>query len=332
MYYSNYSNSRPGSRYYPISSSSGYSRSRFDDDTSDQMEYLSSRHGCSERSHRAWNHSTHGGRSADVSRSIQATRSSRYGYGYISSQSSRDSIRIDHDSYHRDYHRVLGFSRSRAPTRASTVYPDDSISNTGRRPCRHRDARTRGRPVALVGHRSHRVFEQYPATLLSTSSREHSHSSRTFDSGPTYRYVPPTRGGEREPEVESNISSSSIIHPFAYDDSGRTRARHPPSRYQVSETSRRSRRSDAPPPESRAYYGQAVAGAYRCLASSRTTLPHRSVYGYPPPPTPVLRGRLGGNFSSISSDMEMLRTIRTWSILSIRCAQSLRSLLISKLT
>ena len=150
------------------------------------------------------------------------------------------------------------------------------------------------------------VFEVYPQTLRSSnSSRQHSHSFRTFDSGSMYRYVPTTRG-ETAPETASNVSSSSVAHPLAYDEPGRTHTRRPSPRYQFSETetSRRSRRSDAPSPDSRASRGEAMAGAYCSVASSRNPLRQRSVSGYLPPPTLVLRGRSRGNFSPISSDME----------------------------
>jgi hypothetical protein len=128
MYSNGYSSSRSSSRYYPVSSVSGYPGShRFDDGLSDQVEYLPSRHRCSERSHRDRNQYTLGGtyqrRSTDASRSRQGssrrtTYSSGYGTSYISSQDSMDR----------------GHLRTRASTRASTVYPGDSISNTGRRP------------------------------------------------------------------------------------------------------------------------------------------------------------------------------------------------------
>jgi len=301
MYSSSYSSNRSGSRYYPVSSSSGYPESRFDEDPSDQ-EYLSSRHGRNEHSHRVRNQSTRDGRSTDASGSRRTTHSSGYGSSYVSSRPSGDSGRMDRGGDYQDYSRVAGSSRSRVPTRVSTVYPGDSISNTGRRPPRQRDAEIRGRSVAPVGRQS--VFEVYPQTPRSSnSSRQQSHSSRVFDSGPTYRYVPTTRSG-MAPEVASNVSSSSVAHPFASDDSGRTHTWHPPPRYQFSETSRRSRRSDAPSPDSRASYDRAAAGAHRSVASSRTPLPQRSVYGYPPPPTPVLHGRPGETFYSISSRME----------------------------
>ena len=309
MYSSSYSGSRPGSRYYPVSSSSGYSGSRFDDETSDQMEYCSSRHRRSERSHRVRNQSSDGGRSTDASRSRHgasrhSTHVSGYGSSYVSSRSRGNSARIGEGAHYQDYSRVAGFSRCRAPSRASTIYPDDSVSNTGRRPHHQRDAEVRDRSVASAGHCSHRIFEGYPPTLpRSTSSHQHSHSSRTFDSGPTYRYVPSTRS-EMATGGASNLSSSSVTHPFAYDSSGRTHTWHPSPHYQFSDSSHRSRRSAAPSPEPRASYGQAGAGAYRSMASSRMRLPRGSVGGYSPPPTPMLRGRSGGNFSSISSAME----------------------------
>lgn len=184
------------------------------------------------------------------------------------------------------------------------MYPDDSVSNTGRRPHHQRDAEVRGRSVIPAGHCSHRIFEGYPPTVPpSTSSCQHSHSSRTFDSRLTYRYVPPTRS-EMSAGGASSVSSSSVTHPFAYDSSGRTHTWHPKPHYQFSDSSHRSRRSAAPSPEPRASYGEAGAGAYRSTASSRTGFPRGSVDGYSPPPTPVLRGRSGGNFSSISSAME----------------------------
>lgn len=302
MYSSSYSSNRSGSRYYPVSSSSGYlPRSRFDEDPSDQ-EYVSSRHGRNEHSHRVRNQSNHDGRSMDTSRSRRTAHSSGYGSSYVSSRPNSDSARTDRGRDYQTYSRIAGSLRSRVSTRASTVYPGDSISNTGRRPPHQRDAEIRGRSVAPVGRQS--VFEVYPQTPWSSnSSRQQSHSSRTFDSGPTYRYVPTTRSG-MAPEVASNVSSSSVAHPFAYDASGRTHTWHPPPRYQFSESSRRSRRPDAPSPDSRASYGRAAAGAHRSVASSRTPLPQRSVYGYPPPPTPVLHGRSGETFSSISSRME----------------------------
>ena len=309
MYSSSYSGSRPGSRYYPVSSSSGYSGSRFDDETSDQMEYRSSRHGRSERSHRVRNQSSDGGRSTDASRSRHgASRHSThvpgFGYSYVSSRSRGNSARIGEGAHYQDYSHVAGFSRSRAPTRASTVYPDDSISNTGRRQNHQRDAEVRGRSVTPAGHCSHRIFEGYPPTFPpSTSSRQHSHSSRTFDSGPTYRYIPPTRS-EMATGGASILFSSSVTHSFAYDSAGRTYTWHPPPHYQFSDSSHRFRRSAAPSPEPRASYGQAGAGAYRSMASSRTWFPRGSVDGYSPPPTPVLRSRSGGNFSSLSSAME----------------------------
>jgi hypothetical protein len=299
MYSNDYSSSRSSSRYYPVSPSSGYPRSRFDDGLSDQMEYLLYRHGRGERNHGARNKSVHGGtyegRSTDASRSRQGssrrtTYSSGYGSSYISSQDSMDR----------------GRSRTRAATRASTVYPGDSISNTGRRPHRQHNDETRGRSVAPVGHRSQRVTEVYPSTLPSTScyqSSRSTRSSRAFDSGPTYSYVPPSRS-RRTTEVASDVSSSSVTHPFAYDDSGRTHTWHPPPRYQTYEAGHRSRRFDEPSPESRAPYGQTGARAYRSVASSRHRLPPRPVHRYSPPPTPVLRGSSAGQFSSISSVME----------------------------
>lgn len=308
MYSSSYSSSRSGLRYYPVSSSSGYPRSRFDEDPFDQ-EYLFSRHGRNEHSNGVRNQSTHGGRSTDASRSRygvsgRTTHSSGYGSSYVPSRGTGDSARTDSGGDYQDYSRIAGSSSSRVSTRASTVHPGDSISNIGRRPHRQRDAEARSRSVAPVGHGRQSVFEVYPQTLRSSIfSRHYSHSSRTFDSGPTYRYVPRTRG-EVVPEVASNVSSSSIAHPFAYDDSGRTHTWHPPPRYQFSETGRRSRRSDAPSPDFRASHGQAAAGTYRSMASGGTRLPQRSVYGYPPLPTTVLLGRSGGNFSSISSHME----------------------------
>jgi len=290
------SSSRSSSRYYPVTSSSGYPGSRLDDGLSDQMEY---RHGRSERSHRVRNQSTHGGRhegrSTDASRSRhgasgRTTHSSGYGSGYVSSQDNMDR----------------GRSRSRAPSRASTVYPDDSISNTGRRPHRQRDTEIRNRSMASAGHRGHRVTERYPPTLPSSSSHQSSRSarsSRTYDSGPTYSYIPSSRR-ESASELASNVSSSTVTHPFAYDNTRVTHTWHPPPRYQFSEASHRSRRSAAPSPDSRASYRQAATGAYRSVSSSRTPLPPSPVYRYPPPPTPVLRGRSGGRFSSISSAME----------------------------
>lgn len=306
---SSYSDSRPGSRYYPVSSSSGYLGSRFDDETSEQMEYRSSRHGRRERSHRVRNQSSDGRRSTDASRarrgaSRHSTHVSGYGSSYVSSRSRGNSARIGDGAHYQDYSRVADFSRSRAPSRASTIYPDDSVSNTGRRPHHQRDAEVRGRSVAPAGHYSHRIFEGYSPTLSPfTSSRQHSHSSRNFDSGPTYRYVPPTRS-EMSAGGASNVSSSSVTHPFAYDSSGRTHTWHPPPHHLFPDSSHRSRRSAAPSPEPRASYGQAGAGAYRSMASSRTRLPRGSGYGSSPSPTPVLRGRSGGNFSFISSAME----------------------------
>ena len=301
MYSRSYSSSRSGSRYYPVSSSSGYPRSRFDEDPSDQ-DSLSSRHGRNEHSHRIRNQSTHGRRSTDASRSRRTTHSSGHGSSYVSSRGSDDSAGVDRGGDHRDYSSTAGSSRSRVSTRASTVYPRDSIFNTGRRPHRQRDAEIRGRSVAPVSRQS--VFEVYPQTpRSSSSSRQQSHSSRTFDSGPTYRYVPTTRSG-MAPEVASNVHSSSVAHTFAYDASGRTHIWHPPPRYQFSGTSRRSCRSDAPSPDSRASYSQTEADAYRSVARSRTPVPPSSYYEYPPPPTPVLHGRSRGNFSSISSAME----------------------------
>lgn len=158
MYSNGYSSSRSSLRYYPVSSGPGYRGSRFDDDPYDQMEYLSFRLRRNEHGHRDSGR-INAGRSADASRfrhgaAGRTTHSSGYGPGYSSSQ----------DTMNR------GRSRSRAPTRASTVYPDDSISNTGRRPHRHRDAEVRGRSVAPAGHRGQRVVEGYPPTLPSASS------------------------------------------------------------------------------------------------------------------------------------------------------------------
>lgn len=300
MYSNGYSSSRSSSRYYPVSSGSGYLGSRFVDGPSDQMEYLPSRHRRGERSHRARNLSPHGGtyegRSKDASRSrhVASRRTPNYsGYesSYISSQESIDR----------------GRSSTRASTRSSTVYPNDSISNTGRRPHRQHDAEIRRHSVAPVSHRSQRASEGIPPSFPSSSTYQRSwssRSSRTFDSGPTYSYVPSSRR-DMASEAASDVSSSSVTHPFAYDDSGRTHTWHTPPRYQNYEANRRSRRSDAPSAESTASYGQTGARAYRSVASSRTRLPPRSAYRYPrPPPTPVLRGRSGGHFSSISSAME----------------------------
>ncbi|KAM0706150.1 hypothetical protein Q7P35_006699 [Cladosporium inversicolor] len=293
MYFNSYSSRRSGSRYYPIIPGSGYLTSRFDDDASAQMEYMPSRHRRNERSHGVGSGMDER-RSADTSRSghgtsRDTTHSSGYGPSYISSRSSMDR----------------GPSRSRASTRASTVYPDDSISNIGRRPHRQRDAEIRGRSVAPTGHRGQRITEGYPPTLPSTSSRS-SRRSHTFDSGPTYTYLPPSGSGMVF-EVASNISSSSVTHPFAYDYSSMTRTWHPTPRYQFSETSHRAHRSDAPSPESRASHGQTSTSAYRSAASGRsrrTSHPSYSVCGCPPPSMPVLRCKSGGNFFSNSSAME----------------------------
>lgn len=310
MYSNGYSSRRSSSRYYPVSSGSGYPRSRSDNDSSDQMEYILSSHRRHERSQRAEDQHADGlseRQSADTSRSThrasrRTTHSSGYGSSYISSRSNTDRT-----AHHQDYPRVVSSSRSRTPTRASTVYPDDSISSAGFRTHLQRDAETRGRSAVLVDRRSHRTSEGYPPTIPSFSSHQYSRSSRnsrTFESGPTYSYVPPSRS-ERASEVNSDISSSSVTHPFAYDDSGRTHTWHPPPRYQSSESSHRSRRSTAPSSDSRVSNGQAATGACRSVASSRTPFPPRRVHGYsPPPPTPVLRGRSRSNFSSIYSAME----------------------------
>lgn len=294
-----YSSSRSSSRYYPASSGFGYPGSRFEDGPSDQMEYLPPRHRRSERSHRVRNQSTHGRtyerRSIDTSRSRQGssrrtTLSSGYSPSYIPSRESLNR----------------GRSRTRASTSTSTVYPGDSISNTGRRPGRQHSDEIRGRSVAPVSHHSQRVLEEYPPTRLSTSSYQSSRSarsSRAFDSGPTYSYVPPTRR-RAATEIASDVSSSSVTHPFAHDDSGRTHTWHPPPRYQNYEASHRARRSAAHSPDSRVSYGQLSSGAYRSVASSRTRSAPRAVHRYSRPPTPVLRGRSGGHFSSISSVMD----------------------------
>lgn len=187
------------------------------------------------------------------------------------------------------------------------MYPDDSISIAGGHPHRQSGAETRSRSVVPVGHRGQHASEGYPPSFHSTSSYQQSRStrsSRTYDSGSTYSYVPPSRSGVAS-ETASDVSSSTATHPFAYDDSGMTHTWHPPPRYQFSEASHRSRRSDAPSPDSRTTYGQTRAGTYRSAASSRTPLPPRSTHGYPPPPpTPVLYGRSRRSFSSSSSVME----------------------------
>lgn len=291
MYFNGYSSSRSSSRYYPVSSGSGYPGSRFDDDPSDQTGYLPTRHGRSERSHRTRNQSPHDGtyegRSTDASRSRhgasrRTAHSSGYGSSYISSQNGIDR----------------GRSSTRASTRESTVYPTDSISNTGRRPHRQHDTETRRRSVAPVSHRSQRASESYASSFPSSSSYQHSRSSRssrTFDSGLTYSYVPSSRRGMAS-EVASDVSSSTVTHPFAYDDSGRTHTWHPPPRYQYSESSHHSRRSARPSPHSRVSHGQASSGTYRSVASSRTSPPPRPVHRYSPPPTAVLQGKITQQF------------------------------------
>lgn len=167
---------------------------------------------------------------------------------------------------------------------------------------RERDAEIRGRSVAPNGHRSQHITEGYAPTLPSTSSRS-SRRSRTFNSGPTYTYLPPSRSGMVS-EVASNASSSTVTHTFAYDNSGVTHTWHPPPRHQFPQTSNRSSRSHAPSTDSRVSRSQAMSGAHGSVASDGTRLPPRSFYGYPPPPTPMLRGRSRSNFSSISSAME----------------------------
>lgn len=138
----------------------------------------------------------------------------------------------------------------------STVDPDHIISKTGRRPRRQRDADIRGRSTAPVSRRGQPVIKRYSPALPSISSYQYSRStrsSRTFESGPTYSYIPSSRRGPSS-ELSLNISSSTVTHPFAYDDSGMTHTWHPPPWFQFSEASHRSRRSDAPFPDSRASY------------------------------------------------------------------------------
>jgi hypothetical protein len=156
------------------------------------------------------------------------------------------------------------------------------------------------------------TMEDYPPTSYrssshaSTSYRQGSHSTRrssTSASGPSHSYASPSRR-HRAYETGSNISSSTVTHPSAYDDSRATHTWHPPPRYQSSEASRHTHRSDAPSAGSRISYGRSAYGPHCSVPSDGSLLPPCHVHGYPPPPRPVLRARQGGNFSFIYSVME----------------------------
>ena len=287
--------------------------SRFDGYPAHQDEYLRSRHRHDERS-RATSSRTSEGRSTHATRSRHGSsrhvdQTTGYGSGYGSSRRSADR---GTSVYSHELPHVGRRSQSSAATRASTLYPGDSISNAGRRPHRQTDAEGRGYSRASSQHYRQPTMEEYPpfscrnSMYASTSSRQGSHSTRhssTFASGPSHGYASPSRS-HRTYETGSNVSSSTVTHPFAYDDSRATHIWYPPPRYNSSEASRRSRRSYAPPAESRTSYSRSAYGPHCSVASDGTLLPPCHVHGYPLPPTPVLRGTQGGSFSSIYSVME----------------------------
>jgi len=134
--------------------------------------------------------------------------------------------RIHRDDTSQDHARVNRSSRSRAPTRASTLYPDDSISNAnGNRrthlPYRFEDCHQHG-------------TGGYPPTLpnnsgYGTGSRHDSRGTRrscTLNSGPAYGYISSSRS-QMAPDMASRVSSSTVTHPFAYDAAGVTHTWHP---------------------------------------------------------------------------------------------------------
>jgi len=136
----------------------------------------------------------------------------------------RERIHRAHTS--QDHARVNRSSRSRAPTRASTLYPDDSISNAnGNRrthlPYRFEDCHQHG-------------TGGYPPTLpnnsgYGTGSRHDSRGTRrscTLNSGPAYGYISSSRS-QMAPDMASRVSSSTVTHPFAYDAAGVTHTWHP---------------------------------------------------------------------------------------------------------
>jgi hypothetical protein len=268
----------------------------FDDYLAHQSEHPgeSHRHGSN---HRARNHitssRTNEGRSDHASRSRHdAGRPVDYGSSYISSRRTADRAVPDHSTGNQDHSHMDRRSRSRAPTRASTVYPDDSISNVDRRSYHQRDIETRGYSRAPSdGHRQPTMEGYLPTPshsfmYSSLSSREKSSSTRRYsamDLGPMYGYASLSRS-QRTHETPSNVSSSTVTHPSAYDTSGMTHTWHPPRRYQATEASHRSRRSAAPSVESRTSYGQSFFGTHCSVSSCGTPLPPCSVHGYPPPP------------------------------------------------
>lgn len=241
---------------------------------------------------------------------------SRYGSSYISGtyapRSGFSRSRFDNDDFEpayqsrsghrredrdrdrghdRDYERerMNHDARSRASARASTVYPEDSISSADYRPRRHRETRreedwTRSR---TDDHRrtSRRDSDHRPSETRHRRSPSVTHPFAT-DGTATWTYHPPTmtEGTPSVPDAPSRHrsrrhSSDYGNHPHAYDSAPtyRTEPRRRPSRterdYQSTTTDSRYRRSEAPSAESR--------------PSRRDTMGPPTL----PPTLPPLRGR-----------------------------------------
>lgn len=181
-----------------------------------------------------------------------------------------------------DYDRLSRPAFSRASARQSTIYPNDSISQGGYHPRRHREREleTRGRSRGPANDRRQRYIDDYPSTVPSkrssrsvhrpASSRQrspsvtHAFALDALDPRPTWTYVPATRK-----------SDSSVTHPH-----GRNALDNNPV---YTTQSRRSRASEAPYDRSSASRRQSVAPS-----GSRRD----------PPPPPWIQGGLSGGYQA----------------------------------
>lgn len=180
-----------------------------------------------------------------------------------------------------DYDHDRRLTRSRAPTRASTLHPDDSISNGSYHPRYHNEPgpepEPRGRSRASATNRNHHAtYKDYPPTLSPISSNRslrhnrqtqrspsitHAHALDPFDPRPTWTYMPrpsplPPAEEAKNKDSRSRARRSSpspsrtITHPHGRDplDPGQTYTRRADDRIRHCEvpTHKSRRQSEVP--------------------------------------------------------------------------------------